>query len=450
MKKHLLLCTLTAIAGVAAAVSCGGQGQSPGAPAESASDIFSSSDDVLYVWASDAAHQQPDFVAVVGFKPGTSTYGKVIRIVQVPAPNQLGNEPHHVGLSVDGNTLGTGGLLSVLRGQDEVFFFDVTDAFHPAFKKSDNPPMSAITDEFVSLSNGGFMVTMMGAADGSNPGRVAEYDHHQNRVNEWPLVPPTDGSFNPHGISVNEAENIMVTSDFICPAHTLNIPGGDMADFRGTIRVWDLAGRAITKTIHAGDPMNPPGMMEIRFIPYDWDNRAYAPGTTDGKLYLVDPNNGTATAVYDFNANFAVSGTGGTFPALTSMTKYGDRLFVALEYFGAAGKIVMMNIDDPANPTVLKAIDLGAGSGPHYMRLTKESSPRLVVTDYFLVEDLAPGGVVQADGDHKVHVFNVGFNSFSEDTSFKLNMNTAVAGYTNGVRPHGAVSKRSCGQNCGY
>src|SRR5262249_49985984 len=160
--------------------------------------------------------------------------------------------------------------------------------------------------------------------------------------------------------------------DFICPAHTLHIPGGDMADFRNTIRVWDLAGRAIVRTIHAGDPMSPPGMMEIKLIPRDSQNRAYAPGTTDGKLYLIATQNGLATAVYDFNANFPVAGTGGTFPALTSMGPLGDRLFVALEYFGAAGKIVMMNIHDPAHPTVIKAIDLGAGSGPHYLRLTDE------------------------------------------------------------------------------
>lgn len=33
------------------------------------------------------------------------------------------------------------------------------------------------------------------------------------------------------------------------------------------------------------------------------------------------------------------------------------------------------------------------GSGPHFLRLTCYEK-RQVVTDYFLVEDLAPGGVV--------------------------------------------------------
>jgi hypothetical protein len=40
------------------------------------------------------------------------------------------------------------------------------------------------------------------------------------------------------------------------------------------------------------------------------------------------------------------------------------------------------------------------------MRLTSDEK-RLVVTDYFLVEDLAPGGIVNGEGDHKIHVGNV-------------------------------------------
>ena len=85
-------------------------------------------------------------------------------------PVRSGNEPHHVGLSRDGRTLALGGLLSVLRGQDQVFFFDVSDPRNPTFIRSDNPPESSITDEFAPLSNGGFLVTFMGGADGAQPG----------------------------------------------------------------------------------------------------------------------------------------------------------------------------------------------------------------------------------------------------------------------------------------
>jgi selenium-binding protein 1 len=391
-------------------------------------------DNVMYVWASDVAHVAPDFVAVVDFDQDSPTYGSVLRTVGIPAPNATGNEPHHIGLSADGNTLGLGGLLSVLRGQDEIFFFDVSHSRHPKFLSSSNPPLSAITDEFVTKSSGGFFVTMMGSAAGGEPGRVAEYDAGNNLLHEWPDVPPTDGSFNPHGISVREEENLMVTSDFICPAHTLNIPGGDMVLLRDTVRIWDLAGRTILRTVHAGV-----GMMEIRLIPNDPQLRAYAPGFGDGKLYLIDTQNGTQTVAYDLN-NFAVPGTPGVFPGLTQMTSDGSRLFVVLGYFGTAGKIVMFDTSDPENPEPLDVVDLGTNAGPHYLRLTRDER-RLITSDYFLVEDLAPGGVVQADGDHKVHVMKVHRNHLELDSSFDLDLNRDIA--TGPARPHGIAVKRA-------
>ena len=81
--------------------------------------------------------------------------------------NAVGNEPHHVGLSRDGQTLALGGLLSVLRGQDQVFFFDVRNPRHPKFIRSNNPPGASITDEFAPLENGGFLVTFMGGVNGA-------------------------------------------------------------------------------------------------------------------------------------------------------------------------------------------------------------------------------------------------------------------------------------------
>jgi hypothetical protein len=53
-------------------------------------------------------------------------------------------------------------------------------------------------------------------------------------------------------------------------------------------------------------------------------------------------------------------------------------------------------------------MDIGPSSGPRYLQLTRDER-RLVVSDYFLVEDLAPGGVVHAEGDHKIHVLKGAF-----------------------------------------
>src|SRR5439155_9007317 len=155
----------------------------------------------LFVWAGDQSRNRPDFLAVINFDEKSAKYGAVIKTVPLPGAGATGNEPHHVGLSADGKVLAAGGLLSVLKGQKEIFFFDVSHAQAPRFISSADPPLSAITDEFYALPDGGFLVTMMGGAQGHAPGRVAEFNRKLELVAEHPAVPPEDG-FNPHGISV--------------------------------------------------------------------------------------------------------------------------------------------------------------------------------------------------------------------------------------------------------
>ncbi len=388
-------------------------------------------DDTLLVWASDEAHIAPDFLAIIDFDRGSQHYGKILQTVPLTGASALGNEPHHVGLSRDGRTLALGGLLSVLRGQDQVFFFDVTEPRNPTFIRSDNPPGASITDEFAPLKDGGFLVTFMGGANGAAPGRVVEYNQATGFEQTWPTTPPADG-FNPHGISIDEGHNLMVTSDFICPLRTLHVHGGDMAQVRGSVRVWDFAARAITRTIMVGDPANPAGTMEVQLIPGDRRLRAFTAGMIDSKLYLVDTQEGTAAAVFDFN----IFSTGGVpaMPQLLRMNREGTRLFVTLN---GAGKVVMFDIEHPLRPRLLSIVDLGAGSGPHYLRLT-EDERRLVVTDYFLVEDLMPGGIVNVEGDHKIHVINVSGDRLELDRRFDVDFNRDIS--TGAARPHGVVA----------
>jgi len=108
----------------------------------------------LFVWAGDQARTNPDFLAVINFDEHSNSYGKVLTTVPLPEPGATGNEPHHVGLSADGKVLGAGGLLSVLKGQNEIFFFDVSNPIAPTFLSSANPPLSSITDDFDPLPQG--------------------------------------------------------------------------------------------------------------------------------------------------------------------------------------------------------------------------------------------------------------------------------------------------------
>lgn len=377
----------------------------------------------LYVWSGDQARKNADFLAVVNFDEISPNYGKVITTVPLPAPGNTGNEPHHVGLSRDGKVLGAGGLLSVLKGQKEIFFFDLSDPASPKLISAADPPQSAITDEFYPLAGGGFLVTMMGGAKGHHPGRVAEFNKDLKLVAEYPQKPPDDG-FNPHGISVRPEMNLMVTSDFICPSTTLHAVPGDLA-LRGSVRVWDFKERRIVRTIQIPGAM---GTIDVQLIPHDSNGRAYTAGMADGQLYLLDTRQGTAKSVFDF-ASIAKGG----WPQLMRLTADGRRLFVSMNM---AGKVVMFDTSDPEKPKVLKVLDLGANSGPHYLSLTSDER-RLIITDYFLNEDEA--GKVHAEGDHKVHVAKVMANDLILDPKFRLDFNTAFS--TGPARPHGVAFK---------
>ncbi len=298
------------------------------------------SEQYLYVWAGDQARTAPDFLAVIDFDPDSVGYGHVITTKALPGPGSAGNEPHHVGLSRDGRTLALGGLLSVLKGQPEIFFFDVSKPVAPRFIASADPPQSAITDEFYAIPGGGFLVTMMGGAQGHHPGRVVEFDSQLRLVAEHPDRPPDDG-FNTNGISVNPDRNLMVTSDFVCPSTTLHaVPGG--LDLRGSIRVWALQPRKIVKTIQipgAG------GTIDVKLIPGDRHDRAYTAGMLDDKLYLVETRAGRAKPVFDFSTIAR-----GGWPQLIRMTADGTRMFITMN---VAGKVAMLDTSDPESPVLL-------------------------------------------------------------------------------------------------
>ena len=84
----------------------------------------------------------------------------------------------------------------------------------------------------------------------------------------------------------------------------------------------------------------------------------------------------------------------------------------------------------------MSVVNLGADSGPHFLRLTNDER-RLVVTDYFLVEDLAPGGIVNVEGDHKIHVINVRGDRLELDRDFNVDFDRDIS--TGPARPHGVV-----------
>jgi len=390
----------------------------------------------LYIWAGDQERKRPDFLAVIDFDEHSPTYGRVLRTVPLPPPGNVGNEPHHCHLSADKNILACGGLLSVLKGQNGIFFFDVSNARHPVFLFATSAPNSSITDDFLPLPGGGFLVTQMGSATGGAPGRLAEFDHKLNLIAEYPAQPPDDG-FNPHGISAAFRRNLLVTSDYINPVTTLNVSPGDV-ELRGSLRFWNLANREITRTVFLPEAL---GTMDVKLIPQDPHGRAVTVTMFSGLVYTVDPTDGSVVKSFDCEdivPHIEVPVRGGMVQLL-AMPKSGDRLIFASFQ---AGQIGMLDISNRTNEGgfVQKAIvDLGEGAGPHDIVLTKDDS-RLVVTDYFLNQD--DFGKIHFEGDHKVHVIQVTHDTLKLDGRFKLDFNKAFKHeYPAGARPHGIAMK---------
>ncbi len=385
---------------------------------------------ILYVWAGDQARVAPDFLAVVNFDEDSPEYGKIITTVPVPPPGSAGNEPHHCHLSADKNILACGGLLALLRGQNSIFFFDVKNPLRPKFLFSTSGTLSNITDDFLPLKEGGFLVTQMGSHTGGTPGRLAEFDKHLQMIGEWPKEAPHHG-FNPHGISARPELNLMVTSDFIMPASTLNIIPGD-PELRGSIRVWNFRERTITRTIEIPGMM---GTMDVKLIPGDRQGRAFTAGMFDGLVYLVDTKAGTAKKVFDCEdivPHVEVPVRGGMVQLL-AMPQSGDRLLFASFQ---AGQIGMLDVSNPERPFQSGIVNLGMNAGPHFITLTDDDK-RLVAVDYFLNEDNF--GKIHFEGDHHVHVIKV-FNDHLElDPRFDLDFNTAFP--TGPARPHGVAMK---------
>ena len=401
-------------------------------------------DKVLYIWAQDQAHVAPDFLAVIDFDERSSRYGEVIKTVPLPPPGNIGNEPHHCHLNSTRTILGCGGLLSLLKGQNGIFFFDVRDARSPRFLFSTKAVESSMTDDFMPTEDGGFLITQMGSADGGAPGRVAEFDYQLHYVanhfgtvslfNEWPKKPPLDG-FNPHGISARPDLNLMMTADFILPNSTLT--GSPSPVLRGSVRIWDYRARKITRTVLLESPNGGPalGTMDVKMLPRDRHGYGYSAGMFDGHIYLIDPIEGTGVSAFDLSTVYPHVSTPviGGMGQIMATPQCGDRLIIGTFM---AGQVIMLDATDRAALKQLSVVSFGENAGPHNLVLSNDDN-RLVVTDYFLNEDSA--GIIHYEGDHKVHVLKVTHDTLTEDKRFNLDFNTAFK--TGPARPHGIAMK---------
>jgi hypothetical protein len=125
--------------------------------------------------------------------------------------------------------------------------------FVPSLAGASQNTISTVKIDELTVSRG-FLITYMGSAAGTSPGRLVETDANYNIIGEFPAVTDVPGTlnvvedlFNPHGLTVNWEKNIILTSDFVVPVSILKPSLGIVHD--NTLRLWNLDTRTIISTI---------------------------------------------------------------------------------------------------------------------------------------------------------------------------------------------------------
>ena len=121
--------------------------------------------DTLYVWAGDQARVAPDFLAVIDFDEDSPRYGRVISTVPVPGARQRPATSRTTVISRPTRTSSpAAGCSRCCAGRTASSSSMSRRPRHPKFLFSTSGTLSNITDDFLPLKDGGFLVTQMGDA----------------------------------------------------------------------------------------------------------------------------------------------------------------------------------------------------------------------------------------------------------------------------------------------
>jgi len=399
----------------------GGSGTTSGSTTGGSLPTLFGSATLVYAWAGAVDRVNPDYIVIIDAVPGSPTYKKVIGKAELPAELAVGNEPHHMQFVNNNTVVVAGGLLSVLRRPQELFFWNVSNPINPTFMKAENPPTSSVVDDILALPQGGFLVSIMGAADGSSPGAIGEWDANLQFVGEWPPVGERPPDFNPHGVSLNPQLDILITSDFIDPASSLH-PSSTIK-LRDTIRIFKpWSNRRVTATVKIPEGI---GLMDVKFLPNNPDGIAYTTNFGSQGMVVWAINSTSATATPAFNVS-GVYNCSQRDHMLHQPVPSGNRHLVTNSY---SGLVIYFDTTNPMKLELLDSVVYGVQSGIHAIEISDDGK-FVMVSGYFLNED--DMGLVHEDGDRAIHIAEIRPSSLVQ-TDFNVNLNTAVP-YP--MRPH--------------
>jgi len=311
---------------------------------------------------------------------------------------------------------------------------------------------------------GRMLLSFLGGKDGGLPAGLAEFTNEGEFIRKIELPQAAPYMYD---VAVKPGLNRMVTSSFT-PQSNYKKPFAkmDLKDFGNDLLVWDFRERKVLETLKTGS-----APLECRWSLKEGGNFGFTNCALDDSIWVWEGGDDGKYQTRKFcttgklpadlrqspddrflyvscflsneiqqwdvsdrkNPRLTSTIAPGVQPNMMHVTGDGKRLFISMNQ---AGKVVMFDISNPEKPIVLKALDLGPSSGPHYIVLTPDEK-RLVVSDYFLNEDSF--GKVHAEGDHKVHVARVEKRDLILDSRFHLDFNSAFA--TGPARPHGIAIK---------
>jgi len=244
-----------------------------------------------------------------------------------------------------------------------------------------------------------------------------------NFIAEYPPIDIRPPDMNPHGLSLRQDLDLLISSDFVDPLSTLTIGGGTII-LRDTVRIWNpWSARQMTSTIHIPGGR---GLMEVKFVPGDPDAIAYVTNYDDQEHMIMWGIKALELSIFqainlsnyfDFTANDFM---------LHQPNSKGTRYILSNP---DSGWFVLLDISDPLNPVVLDGINFGLKSGLHSLDLSSDEK-YIMVSGYFIDEDNL--GYLHFDGDRMVHIVQIEDTQLIQ-TDFNVDMNVA-GDYP--MRPH--------------
>jgi methanethiol oxidase len=342
---------------------------------------------ILYVWTRDATGQGEDFLAVVDVDPASQDYGTIVETVPV---GSSGNEAHHFGYNEDRSRIYAGGMFS-----NKLFVYDVaSDPRSPRLTGTIDLAATGYEGPHTPLAfDDGFLVAMMGAADGGS-GAILHLDE-AGRVRATYEAPQKDGRpIHLYDVAINPAANRMFASSFAHSDHFMHgVPAPEQVS--SEVVVWDSETGEVIQTESLD-----PSTVVLRWLHGPGANAGYVPSAFGNSVwYWHDPD---GDGRYAFERVLQLPD--GSLPVDLLIADDDRTMFVSL---WAGGKVQQYDITDPLSPRLVDSVDIPQ---PNMMRLSADGH-RLYVTNSIL-------STLDGDVRFGAWLFGVAADGLTQDTRF--------------------------------